>query len=142
MEELFAQLKTPLSWTKKWLIKRWILPWCRNAVGYRENTKSIMVKFQDRYRDALWEIARCMHRKGLLPEVELFFFLKLDEIEAIIGGARNPMFLWKATQRRRLWPTMDRFRFEEFIKGFRMGPRVSGKRAISGINEYSVPFRL
>ena len=69
-------------------------------------------------------MAETMHRAGMIPEVELLFYLKVSEIIDIIGGNRNPMYLWKAKARRRLHPKMDRLRFDDFIKGFRMAPRV------------------
>lgn len=84
-------------------------------------------------REALWQIAEQMAAKGLVPEAELFFFLKSNEVAAMIDDtAKNQkqkqqnvaLYVWKAKQRKRLWPTMDVYRFDEFIKGFRMTHRV------------------
>ena len=119
------ELKSPIGSFKKYLIKNWLLPWCRNAVGYRENAKSVVVKHQNHAWEAFWQIAETMHQAGMIPEVDLFFYLKMNEAVQIIEGNRNPMFIWKAKQRKRLMPQMDRLRFDVFVKGFRMGPRVS-----------------
>lgn len=133
MDELLSQLQTPLSPFKRWLIKKYLLKWCQNAVGYRENTKSILMKHQHQMREALWQIAGQMAAKGLIPEADLFFFLKSNEVASMIDetaeGQRQrqqnvAMYVWKAKQRKRLWPKMDVYRFDEFIKGFRMTHRV------------------
>ena len=125
IEAVMAQLSTPLSGPRKALIQNLLLPWARDAVGFRENTKSMMVKFQNCLRRAMWAIAEEAAAEGLLPEAELFFFLKVDEIQRVLSGERNPSLVMKAKQRRRLHPTMNAFKFEEFVKGFRMAPRVS-----------------
>lgn len=126
IDDIMSELKSPLSSFKKFLIKKWFLPWCRDAVGYRENTKSIMMVHQNHIREAMWQIAEDMYSKMLIPEVELFFYLKINEVIQLIEGSANPIFLWKAQQRRRLYGKMDLLKFDEFIKGFRMQPRVSG----------------
>ena len=119
-----AQIKTPLSGFKRALIKHLLLPWCRDAVGFRENTKSLMVKFSDNVRKAKWQIANEMVQVGYLPEADLMFFLKISEIQRLLSGERNPLLVMKAKQRKRLYPQMNAFKFEEFVKGFRMAPRV------------------
>lgn len=124
VEEIMAKIKTPLTPQKRALIQYLLLPWTRDAVGHRENTKSMMVKFGDNLRAAMWAIAEEMVKVGYLPDVELFFFLKTDEIQRLLKGERNPSFVMKARQRKRLYPTMNAFKFDEFVRGFRMGPRV------------------
>lgn len=119
-----AKLQTPLSAPKRALITHLLLPWARDAVGFRENTKSMMVKFQNCLRKAMWTIAEEMVSVGYLPEVDLFFFLKIDEIQRLLRGERNPSLVNKAKQRKRLHPTMNAFKFDEFVRGFRMAPRV------------------
>src|SRR5699024_4240325 len=123
IDEILDELKTPLSWTKKQLIKYWFLPWVRDAVGFRDHTKSIMIKFIDNLREAFWHIAEQMVAEGILPEKELFFFLRMDEIKRLTAGDRNPLLVMKAKQRQRLYPQMNALKFDEFIRGFRMAPR-------------------
>lgn len=118
------EIKTPLSAFKKMIVRSWLLPRCRDVVGYRENTKSILVKFQDNIRDGFWQIAEDLTREGILPDAGLMFYLKFDEIYRLINGERNAMLLMKARQRKRLYPMMDRLKFDEFVKGFRMHPKV------------------
>lgn len=119
-----SKLQTPLSAPKRALITHLLLPWARDAVGFRENTKSMMVKFQNCIRKAMWTIAKEMVLVSYLPEAELFFFLKINEIQRLLSGERNPSFVNKAKQRRRLHPTMNAYKFDEFVSGFRMAPRV------------------
>src|SRR5699024_5614018 len=61
---------------------------------------------------------------------DLFFFLKMDEIQRLLKGERNPLLVMKAKQRKRLYPTMNALKFDEFVKGFRMAPRVSRLNAL------------
>lgn len=124
MHEIMAEVQTPLSWFVKLLIEKWVLPWCRDAVGQRENTKSIFVKIQDHQRNALWHIAEDMAQRGILPEKDLIFYLRIDETQRLLAGERNPLLVMKARQRKRLYPEMNKLKFDEFIKGFRMRPKV------------------
>lgn len=124
IDEIMNDLKTPLSWFQKLMIKKWFLPWVRDAVGCREHTKSLMIKFFDDLRNAYWYIAEEMVSEGLLPEKELLFFLKLNEIQDLLNGSRDPLLVMKAKQRKRLYPKMNKLKFDEFVKGFRMQPRV------------------
>ncbi len=125
IDVILGQLKTPLSPTRRAIVKYWLLPWVRDAVGFREHTKSLLVKFQDLTREAMWYIAGEMVAAGLLPEAELYFFLRLDELQRLLSGERCPTLVMKAKQRRRLYPTMNKLKFEEFVKGMRMAPKVS-----------------
>ena len=125
IEEVMTEIKTPLSWWRRKINKKWLLPWCRDAVGYRENSKSTMVKCQHFVREAMWHVAATMAEEGILPEVDLFFFLKVDEAVRLASGERNPLLIMKAKQRKRLYPQMNSFKFDEFVSGFRMKPRVS-----------------
>jgi len=134
IDEILDQLKTPLSWTKKQLIKYWFLPWVRDAVGFREHTKSLMIKFHDDIRDALWHMAEEMVNEGILPEQELLFFLRFNEIYELANGNRDPLLVMKAKQRKRLYPKMNAQKFDEFLKGFRMSPRVSFKSLVNWPN--------
>ena len=119
-----SQIKTPLSWFKRTLIKYWLLKWCQDGVGFRENTKSLMVKMQNNLREALWEIAEQVVRVGYLPEADLLFFMKPDEIQRMLAGERNPLLVMKAKHRKRLYPQMNSMKFDEFVRGFRMAPKV------------------
>lgn len=151
VDQLLAEVQTPLNAVRRHLIRRYLMRWCQNAVGYRENTKSVKMKHHHQVREAVWHIAQLMagetaqtDDKGqtgedgghlpapLIPDAELFFFLKTNEALELMRGAergtapclRAPSYLAKAKLRRRLFPQMDALRFDEFIKGFRMAPRV------------------
>ena len=125
VDEVLSQLKAPLTGFKRFLVKYWLLPWLHNAVGYRENTKSILVKLTESMRIAIDQIAQDLVEDGILPEADLFFYLKPCEIARLSGGERNPLLVMKAKQRKRLYPQMNAFKFDEFPKGFRMAPKVS-----------------
>ena len=142
INEIIGQLKTPLSWFKKQLIKYWFLPWVRDAVGFREHTKSIMIKFIDDIRDAYWHIAEEMVQHGYLPEADLFFFLTAYEIQILTSDTRDSVLVMKAKQRKRLYPKMNAFKFDEFVKGFRMNPQVRSQCYFKIIIIYIIIFLL
>ncbi|CAG2117807.1 unnamed protein product [Medioppia subpectinata] len=100
VDQVMEVLKTPLSFIKKLLIRKVLLPWSRRGVGYRELSK-----------------------EGLIPSAECFFYLTVNEVEALCSGDRDPLILTRVRQRRRLYPKMDKYKFEEFIKGPEMKPR-------------------
>ncbi|KAJ6217397.1 hypothetical protein RDWZM_008554 [Blomia tropicalis] len=123
IDELMNELHTPLTWWKRYLIKYWLLPLCRDGVGQRENTKSILIKIQDYYREAMWTLGENLLNEGILPEKDLIFYLKIDETQRLLNGERCPNLVMKARQRKRIYPEMDKLKFDEFIKGFRMAPK-------------------
>lgn len=91
------------------------------------------MKHHHQVREALWHIAQematgCEKTPPILPDADLFFYLKTDEAIQLMRDSACPRaatYLAKAKLRRRLYPQMDVLRFDEFIKGFRMAPRVS-----------------
>lgn len=133
-EQLLEEIETRLPKWKKLLMAKFVLKACQNGVGYRENTKALMIKINDSTRQAYWALADSMWQAGYIPEKELFFFLKIDEIHRMLHGDRNPALLMKARQRRKLYPTMNDLKYDEFIKGFRMRPRVSFTRQNESLN--------
>lgn len=93
-----------------------------------------MIKTFDLFRQALWALATEMRQAGLIPDEELMFFMKIDEIDSLLHGKRNPLILIKSKQRRRLYPVMDKYKFDEFVVGFEMLPRVSVFETIIHLN--------
>jgi hypothetical protein len=123
IEEVMSEIKTPLSFMKKLLIKKLLLPMARNGVGYREHSKNFMVWFFNKFRKTFWHLARVMVNEGLIPEADLFFFLTLDEIKMLCDGNRNPLIIARGRLRKKLYPKMDKYKFDEIIKGPEMKPR-------------------
>lgn len=118
-----SELKTPLGFVRKLLIRKLLLPWMRSAVGYREHSKYFMIWMVDKQRQGFEHLARTMHREGLIPSKDTFYYLTPTEIHDLCNGRRDPLLLMKARLRRRVLPKMDKYKFEEFIKGPDMKPR-------------------
>ena len=74
-----------------------------------------------------------MVSEGLIPSVETFFFLCSEEIERLLNGDRDPLILKRARLRQRLYPKMDKYKFEEFIKGPEMKPEMFVKNNIFNV---------
>jgi pyruvate,water dikinase len=123
VDEVMSELKTPLSPFKKLLISKFLLLWSRNGVGYRELSKDFMIWMNNKIRQVLWHLAQQMVTEGIIPEADLFFYLTLDEIEKLCNGERDALILLKARLRKRILPKMDKYKFEEFLKGPEMKPR-------------------
>ena len=43
VDQALNELKTPLSYTRKQVIRKVLLPWSRSGVGYRELSKYFMI---------------------------------------------------------------------------------------------------
>ena len=123
VDEVINELKIPLSFTRKLLIKKLLLPWSRSGVGYRELSKYFLIWLTDIQRKAFRFLAKKMVSEGLIPTIDTFFYLTFEEIECLCSGQRDPMFNMKARLRKRVYPKMNKYKFEEFIKGPEMKPR-------------------
>ena len=123
IDEVMSQLKTPLSFVRKLIIKKLLLPWSRSGVGYRELSKYFMIWLINKQRQALKYLAKRMVSEGLIPSVDLFYYLTSEEFECLCNGDRDPMILTRARLRKRVYPKMNKYKFEEFIKGPEMKPR-------------------
>jgi pyruvate,water dikinase len=120
--EIIDTLKTPLKLHRKWLLKYIVLPMARRAVAMREETKSVIILAFDLSRKALWRLADKMHFEGLIPEPDLIFHMTVDEIDLYLK-TRNPILITKAKQRKKLYFIMDKWKFDEIVKGYDFMPR-------------------
>ncbi|CAG2173671.1 unnamed protein product, partial [Oppiella nova] len=123
VDEVVNELRTPLSFWRRYLLRKVFLPWSRKGVGYREVSKGFMVWFNHRIRKGFRYLAQTMVSEGLIPSIDTFFFLTIDEIERLCNGDRDALLLSKTRLRRRLFTQMDRYKFEEIIKGPEMRPK-------------------
>ncbi len=122
VSEIINSLKSPLSSHRKLLLKYVVLPLARRAVQMREETKSLLIYAFDILRQALWKLAQQMHTEGLIPEIDLIFYMTLDEIEFYLK-TRNPVIVTKAKQRKKLYFKMNDWKFDEIVKGYDFKPR-------------------
>ncbi|CAG2178191.1 unnamed protein product, partial [Oppiella nova] len=127
---LVSELKTPLSYWRRLLIQKLLLPWCRRGVGYRELSKHFLIWMNNKYRQGFRLLSKQMVKEGLLPTADSFFYLTTNEVEALCNGDRDPLILARVRHRKRLYPKMDKYKFEEFIKGPEMIPRNFEDRII------------
>jgi len=121
-DELINQLKSQLTPKNKFILKHILLPLCRNAVGFREQSKFFMIWMYNKYGSALRLLGLKMVSEGLIPDQNTIFYLTIDEIEKLFK-VRDPLILSKARLRKRLHPKMDKYKFVEFVKGPKITPR-------------------
>ncbi|CAG2170142.1 unnamed protein product [Oppiella nova] len=128
VDQVVDELKTPLTSVKKLLLKKLVLPWAQRGIGYRELSKYFSVYMNDIWRQGFRLLAQRMAAEGLIPTADHFFYLTVPEVEALCNGDRNSLILSRVRHRRRLYPQMGGYKFEEFIKGPQMRPRNFQKR--------------
>ena len=120
---MIGELQTPLSFTRRQLIRKLFLPWSRGGVGYRELSKYFMIWINHNQRKAFRFLAKKMVDEGLIPTADTFFYLTIEEVERLCNGERDPLIHMRARLRKRVYPKMNKYKFEEFIKGPEMKPR-------------------
>ncbi|GIY78430.1 putative phosphoenolpyruvate synthase [Caerostris darwini] len=116
LDQIFSQLHVPLNFMSKCLL-RLVLPNCRRGVRGRESAKSLTIKSYDHWRQGFRRLAKLMVSEGRLPDEELLFFLTLDEIDDLLK-TRSPSIISRANYRKRMFATVDGYKFPEIIKGF------------------------
>ncbi|CAL1271866.1 unnamed protein product [Larinioides sclopetarius] len=115
ISNIFSELNVPLSFISKcWL--RFVLPNCRRGVRAREATKSLCIKSFDHWRKGVRRLGKQMASEGRLPDEELIFFLTLDEISDLLN-TRSPTIISRASHRRKIFPTLENYKFPEIMKG-------------------------
>ncbi|CAG2179331.1 unnamed protein product, partial [Oppiella nova] len=68
IDETISSLKTPLTFSKKLLLKYLLIPWCQSGISLREQSKHYMTKNVNHYRRGFWRLAKLMVSEGRLPE--------------------------------------------------------------------------
>lgn len=97
------------------IIKR-VLPAARKSVVARENSKSLCILIQSRFKKAYVHLGRLLASRGLLDDADEVFFLTHRELGRLVeeGGewARGT-----AMARRELFPSFFDLTFEDFSRG-------------------------
>ena len=96
-------------------IVKYVINQARKGVVCREYTKSMSIKVLDRFKTAYRRLAAMLAESGMLPDPDLLFFLRHEEIERLVGG--EAAFVKKATARRRLLDAQQELRYDEVCVG-------------------------
>ena len=116
IEEIVGSLKTPLSGTKRWMLKNFLVERAMKGVGSRELGKSVCIKVSNAFKQAYWRLADLMVRENRLPEPELLFFLTHAEIGDLLIS-RSAKLVRLAKRRMKVYPTMQVTRFPKINLG-------------------------
>lgn len=108
---------------------RFFLPRCQAFVELREKTKSQLITYIHELRKAYCYLAEKMQAKGLLPDMDLIFYLTHQEIGIILDDRSRNDLINRAIRRRRLFPELKKLRFDEFQWGV-MKPQCSDSDSI------------
>ena len=81
--------------------------------------KSLQVLLHSHLKRTLREFGRALVERALLPEVDLMYFLSLEELGVLCGAVPGDAgaLRMRAIKRRRLFPTQERFRFADLGQG-------------------------
>ncbi|XP_014681634.1 PREDICTED: putative phosphoenolpyruvate synthase [Priapulus caudatus] len=115
-DEALDNIKSTIGPIKKKIL-RFLLPYARAAVGFRENGKSLAIKSMDILRQAYLRLAQLLVNEGRLPEKELIFYLKHEEIAELIK-TRSARLINKAVRLRKMMPALMAMEFQELITGY------------------------
>ncbi|GFT97647.1 uncharacterized phosphotransferase YvkC, partial [Nephila pilipes] len=115
IDKIFSQLRVPLSFKSKCLL-RIVVPQCHRAVRGREAGKSLTIKSFDHWRQGFRRLAKQMVSEGRLPDADLIFFLTLDEMNDLLE-TRSPSIISRANYRKKMYPTLENYKFPEIMKG-------------------------
>lgn len=101
--------------TKSQLIGKWTF----STICLRGNTQilNLLTAYIHELRKAYCYLAEKMQEQGLLPDMDLIFYLTHQEIGTILEDRSRSDLIIKATRRRRLFPEWKKLRFEEFQWG-------------------------
>eukprot|EP00058_Branchiostoma_floridae_P026948 XP_002612439.1 hypothetical protein BRAFLDRAFT_121021 [Branchiostoma floridae] len=114
-DEAVKKIKSPITMAGKYILK-WTLPYARQGVMEREQSKSAAVKMADHFKQAYWYLASLMVAEGRLPEEDLLFFLTHQEIGTLLHS-RSAVLVAKALRRRRILPKQMSLKFPEICRG-------------------------
>ncbi|XP_066290085.1 rifampicin phosphotransferase-like isoform X1 [Branchiostoma lanceolatum] len=113
--EAVKKIKSPITFAGRYILK-WTLPYARQGVMEREQSKSAAVKMADHFKQAYWYLALLMVAEGRLPEEDLLFFLTHQEIGTLLRS-RSAVLVAKALRRRRILPKQMSLKFPEICRG-------------------------
>lgn len=83
LETIIDNLKTPKKkFTRRFL--KFFMKKARKAVGFREQTKSELIRALNKLRQAFYKLGEEMVLEGLLPQKELVFHLSFYELGRLI----------------------------------------------------------
>ncbi|KAG8194954.1 hypothetical protein JTE90_021415 [Oedothorax gibbosus] len=112
---LISKMTIPLNFKQR-LALRFLIPLSRKGVQHRENSKSLLIRALDAWRIGYTRLAHMMVEEGRIPEPDLLFFMRIEEIKELLVN-RSPRIIARANHRRRRHPILDKYIFEEISKG-------------------------
>ncbi|CAG2119946.1 unnamed protein product, partial [Medioppia subpectinata] len=122
-DELISRIKSPITRKQKYLLKNWILPACQRSVADREASKQFDIKCMDKFRQLLYKMGEMMcYREGRIPDPDLIFYLTLHELN-VLTQIRDPKIVMKAKQRKKIYPKLDKYIYDEMSIGPNIRPR-------------------
>jgi len=97
---------------------KFFVPRCRSAVGYREKTKSLLIRTIHCFRLAYRRLAEFLVAEGRIPDSGLVFYFTQSELRDLIRSrGAAAVLISKAIRRRKLHPELDSLVFAELNLG-------------------------
>lgn len=98
-DELMSKLEIKLPFFLR-MVQKYLLRNVRKSIANRERGKSFLILTTHRYRMLYRQLARQMQLEGLLPEIDLIFFLFPSETWQLIE-TRSPKIVIRAMNRQK-----------------------------------------
>ena len=116
------------NWAKKKILM-YLIGQARTGVKNREYSKSMCIKVLDKFKSAYALLAKQMTNEGMLPDEDLVYFLKHDELGHMINE-NEPALIKKALMRKRKFNDLQTLKFKEVYTGrpvpIAIEPEISG----------------
>ena len=113
----------------KYRALKFFVPRSRDAVAYREKTKSLLIRTIHCFRLAYRRLGQLMVWDGKIPDAELVYFLTHSELQQVISS-RGAALISKAVRRRKLFPEVDGLVFPELSLGIPKAMHESDKEEL------------
>ncbi len=113
LNEIYKELKVKGINAK---IFRWIYNNAKEGMQNREYSKSMVIKVHGEFRKAYSYLAKKLEDKGYLPESDLIYFLKHDELGKLIFD-NDKKLVTRAQLRKKLFAQQQTLQFPELTKG-------------------------
>ncbi len=130
LTEILAPIKKSKHKQITGLIKK-----ARSGAWHREYTKSRCMLTTSMFRKAYRTIAQRLVDQGVLPDLDLIYFVTKEEVGMLINGDKS--VVKKAMKRRRLYPVQCAMRFEEVYCGkpvpIKESESLAGKTDFKGL---------
>ncbi|RWS20601.1 putative phosphoenolpyruvate synthase-like protein [Leptotrombidium deliense] len=121
IDDMLQSLKSNISSSNKYKLRKLWIPLSQKAIGFREQSKSLLSAHFNRYRNAFSKLAELMVNEGRIPSTDLIYFLTIEEVYRLTFE-RESTLVAHAKQRMKHFTKLNAMQFNLIIKGVDVKP--------------------